>query len=281
MTINFPEDKYVDVDGIRTRYWTLGDRGSAVLFIHGQGGAIDYWYKNVFPIAEHHQVYALDWVGSGKTDKPSQTYDLDDLTRFIIRFMDVVGLPHATLIAGSVGGILALKIALQSPARVDKLVLIGVGGLGKEVAFPARLTSLPGVGEVLNHPSTAAAKFMMQQCVYNPEPYLNDSEFMAMVLRNMASDILQFQTRTFRTMGNIFGIRPEVWQEIRSRLPEVTASTLILWGQQDRAFPVSHAEIAKNGIANSQSKIFDQCGHLPYLEHSDEFNNTVLEFLST
>ncbi|MCP9836398.1 alpha/beta fold hydrolase [Cyanobium sp. N.Huapi 1H5] len=147
MTINFPEDKYVEVDGIRTRYWTLGDRGSAVLFIHGQGGAIDYWYKNVFPIAEHYQVYALDWVGSGKTDKPIQTYDLDDLSQFIIRFMDVVGLSLATLIAGSVGGILALKIALQSPARVDKLVLIGVGGLGKEVAFPARLTSLPGVGK--------------------------------------------------------------------------------------------------------------------------------------
>lgn len=281
MAIKLPEDKYVDVDGVSTRYWALGDRGSSVLFIHGQGGAVDYWYKNVFPIAERHQVYALDWVGSGKTDKPNATYDLDDLTQFILRFMDVVGLSHATLIAGSVGGILALKIALQSPARVDKLVLIGIGGLGKEVAFPARLTSLPGVGEVLNHPSIGAARFMMQQCVYNPEPYLNDSEFMAMVLRNMASEILQFQTRTFRTMGNFFGVKSKVWQTIQSRLPELNVSTLILWGKQDRAFPVSHAEIAKNGIANSQSKLFDKCGHLPYLEYADEFNNAVLEFLST
>lgn len=204
MTLKVPTDQYIQVDGINTRYWKLGERGSPVLFIHGQGGAIDYWHKNVFAIAQQHQVYALDWVGSGKSDKPQSTYTIDDLSQFIIRFMDVVGLSHASLIAGSVGGILALKIALQLPKRVDKLVLIGIGGLGKEVAFPARLTSLPGVGELLNHPSPRAAKFMMQQCVYDPTPYINDREFMDLVLRNMSSEILQFQTRTFRTMGNFF-----------------------------------------------------------------------------
>ncbi|MCU0549478.1 MAG: alpha/beta fold hydrolase, partial [Leptolyngbya sp. Prado105] len=118
MTIQMPADRYIQVDGVNTRYWALGEQGSPVLFIHGQGGAIDYWYKNVFAIAQQHQVYALDWVGSGKSDKPQATYTLDDLSRFIVRFMDVVGLSHASLIAGSVGGILALKIALQFPERV-------------------------------------------------------------------------------------------------------------------------------------------------------------------
>jgi pimeloyl-ACP methyl ester carboxylesterase len=169
MAIILPEDKYVDVDGVSTRYWCLGTKDSSVLFIHGQGGAVDYWYKNVFSMAERHQAYALDWAGSGKTDKPSATYGLDDVTQFIIRFMDVVGLSHSTLVAGSVGGMLALK----------------------------------------------------------------------------------------------------------------KASTLILWGRQDRAFPVSHAEIARNRIPDSQLKVFEECGHLPYLEYADEFNTTVLEFLST
>ncbi|WP_346294273.1 alpha/beta fold hydrolase [Sphaerothrix gracilis] len=279
MTIQMPADQYIQVDGINTRYWILG-QGSPVLFIHGQGGAIDYWYKNVFAIAQHHQVYALDWVGSGKSDKPQATHTIDDLSQFIVHFMDSVGLSHAALIAGSVGGLLALKIALEFPERVDKLVLIGAGGLGKEVAFPARLTSLPGIGELLNHPSPRAAKFMMQQCVYNSTPYLDDNEFMELVLRNMSSDILQFQTRTFRTMGNFFGIKPKVWQSIRDRLSEVQAPTLIVWGKQDRAFPVSHAEVAAQGIADAELRIFDHCGHLPYLEYADEFNRAVLEFLS-
>lgn len=280
MTITMPADRYIHVGGIKIRYWALGERGTPVLFIHGQGGAIDYWYKNVFAIAQQHQVYALDWIGSGKSDKPQKTYTLDDLSQFIVCFMDAVGLSYASLIAGSVGGILALKIALQFPEKVDKLVLIGIGGLGKEVAFPARLTSLPGVGEMLNHPSRGAAKFMMQQCVYDPTPYLNDREFMDMVLRNMSSDILQFQTRTFRTMGNFFGIKSEIWQSIRARLPEIQSPTLVIWGKQDRAFPVSHAEVATTSIPNAKLQLFDQCGHLPYLEYADEFNRAVIEFLS-
>jgi pimeloyl-ACP methyl ester carboxylesterase len=211
MTITMPTDRYLQVDGINTRYWALGEEGSPVLLIHGQGGAIDYWYKNVFDLAQHHQVYALDWVGSGKSDKPKTTYTVDDISQFIFQFMDVLGLPQASLIAGSIGGAIALKMALAVPERIEKLVLIGAGGLGKEVALPARLTSLPLVGEVLNHPSPRAAKFMVQQCIYDPEPYLHDEAFMDLVLRNMASDVLQFQTRTFRTMGNVFGMKPNFW----------------------------------------------------------------------
>ncbi len=278
--IKMPTDQYIQVDGINTRYWALGEQGSPVLFIHGQGGAIDYWYKNIFPLAQHHRVYALDWVGSGKSDKPQKTYTVDDLSHFIVRFMEEVGLSHASLIAGSVGGLLALKIIQDFPDRVDKLVLIGSGGLGKEVGFPARLTSLPGIGELLGRPSRGAANFMMQQCVYDPAPYLKDSEFMELVLRNMSSDILQFQTRTLRTMGNFFGIKPEIWQPICDRLSKIQSPTLIIWGKQDRAFPVSHAEVAANGIPNAKLKVFDQCGHLPYLEYADEFNRAVLEFLS-
>lgn len=195
--------------------------------------------------------------------------------------MDAVGLSHAALIAGSVGGALALKIALAFPERVDKLVLIGIGGLGKEVAFPARMTSLPVVGELLNHPSSGAARFMIQQCIYNPDPYLNNNEFMDLVLRNMSSEILQFQTRTFRTMGNFFGIKSNFLRTVRDRLSEIQSPTLIIWGKQDRAFPVSHAEVAAKGIPEAKLQLFDQCGHLPYLEYAEEFNRLVLEFLSS
>jgi pimeloyl-ACP methyl ester carboxylesterase len=281
MKIKMPADQYIQIDGVNTRYWALGEQGSSVLFIHGQAGAIDYWYKNVLTLAQHHRVYALDWVGSGKSDKPQTTYAIDDISQFIIHFMDAVGLSHASLIAGSVGGAIALKIALEFPERVNKLVLIGIGGLGKEVAFPARLTSLPGIGELLNHPSPRAAKFMMQQCVYDPAPYLKDREFMDLVLRNMSSDILQFQMRTFRTMGNSFGIKSNFLKTVRDRLSEIQSPTLIMWGKQDRVFPVSHAEVAVNGIPNAKLQLFDQCGHLPYLEYADKFNRSVLEFLTT
>jgi hypothetical protein len=80
--------------------------------VYGQGGAIEYWYKNAFLIAQQHRVYALDQANSGKSDKPQATDTLDDLSQFIVRFMDAVCLSYTSLIAGSVGGIIALKIAV-------------------------------------------------------------------------------------------------------------------------------------------------------------------------
>lgn len=281
MTITLPPDQYLRIDGVNIRYWSLGDQGSPVLLIHGQGGAVDYWYKNVFDLAQHHQVFALDWVGSGKSDKPKRTYNVDDLSQFIIHFMDAIGLSQTSLIAGSVGGAIALKIALARPERVNQLVLIGMAGLGKEVAFPARLTSLPGVGELLNHPSPSAAKFMVQQCVYCPAPYLSSDAFMDLVLRNMSSDILQFQTRTFRTIGNFFGMKRDFVAGICDRLSEIQSPTLIIWGKQDRILPLSHADVAMQAIPQAKLEIFDECGHLPYLEHADQFNRLVLAFLSS
>jgi pimeloyl-ACP methyl ester carboxylesterase len=60
----------------------------------------------------------------------------------------------------------------------------------------------------------------------------------------------------------------------------VLSPTLILWGKQDRAFPIRHAEVALKGIPNAKFQIFDPCGHLPYLECAEEFNRSVLEFLA-
>jgi pimeloyl-ACP methyl ester carboxylesterase len=153
--MQMPADQYVDVDGIKTHYWSVGAVGSPILLIHGAGGSVDYWHRNIFTLAQQHQVYALDWVGSGKSDKPAATYTYDDLTQFVAQFMDAVGLSSANLVATSGGGIIAMKLASRSPHRVQKLVLSGSAGLGKELGFGMRVSAIPGIGEVLNRPSRA------------------------------------------------------------------------------------------------------------------------------
>lgn len=63
-------DKYVKVDGVKTRYWSLGDQGNPVVLIHGIGGFVENWGPNVAALAQRHRVYALDLVGFGRSDKP-------------------------------------------------------------------------------------------------------------------------------------------------------------------------------------------------------------------
>jgi pimeloyl-ACP methyl ester carboxylesterase len=274
-----PVDQYVNVAGIKTRYWSVGATGTPILLIHGAGGSADYWHRNIFALSQQHQVYALDWVGSGKSDKPETTYTYDDLTQFVAQFMDAVALSSANIIGTSGGGIIAMKLAARMAERVQKLILVGSAGLGKALGFGMRVSAIPGIGEALNRPSRATAKFLIRQCAYNSEQFLSD-EFVDLVDRNLPLEVLQFQLRTFRTSANFWGMKPEFLSDIRGDLPKIKAPTLILWGKQDQITPVSGSEVAVNEIPGATLHLFDNCGHWAYLEHTDEFNQLVFEFLS-
>ncbi len=273
-----PIDNYINIEGINTRYWKVGEHGTPIILIHGAGASTDYWYKNIFVLGQNHQVYALDWVGSGKSDKPEKTYNYDDLTNFVIQFMDKVGVSNANVVGTSAGGAIALKLALACPQKVNKLVVIGSAGLGKAVGLAMRISSIPGIGEALNKPSIATSKFMIRQCAHNPENFFND-EFVNLVYQNLPLEVLQFQLRVFRTTANFWGMKPEFLNSICEHLTQIQAPTLIMWGKQDRVIPVSYAETAANKIPDAKLHLFNNCGHWPYLEYPDDFNRLVLEFL--
>lgn len=274
-----PTDQYINVNGINTRYGSVGEAGTPILLIHGAGGSAEYWYKNIFALAEQHRVYAIDWVGSGKTDKPKTTYTYDDLTEFVVQFMDAIDLSKAHIVATSGGGIIAIKLASSLPERVQKLVLVGSAGLAKELGFGMRISSLPGIGEVLNRPSLATAKFLIKQCAYDSEQFLTD-EFIDLVYRNLPLDVLQFQLRTFRTAGNFWGMKADFLDRVRADLPKIQAPTLVIWGKQDQITPVAGSETVISKVPTAKLHLFDECGHWAYLEHPATFNRLVLEFLS-
>ncbi|KJH72915.1 alpha/beta fold hydrolase [Aliterella atlantica] len=276
--IQTPADQFIRVNGINTRYWQVGNQGTSVLFVHGAGASIDYWYKNVFELAQNHRVYALDLVGSGKSDKPDTTYTYDDLAQFVIEFVDAVGLSQLSLVATSGGGAIALKLTSAYPDRVQKLVLANCAGLGKSVGFGMRVSAIPGVGEALNKPSIATAKFLIHQCFYAPQLFLTD-EVIDLVYRNIPVEVLKFQLRTFRTAANFLGMKSAFLSSIRECLSKIHCPTLVLWGKQDRVIPVKYAQVAVQAIPNAKLQLFDECGHLIYIECSDAFNKQVLAFL--
>jgi proline-specific peptidase len=273
-------DRYISFDGINTRYQKVGDRGEPIILIHGSGASSEYWYKNIFDLAKQHQVYSLDLVGSGKSDKPDRTYTYDDLMQFVVNFMDALGLSNISLVAASSGGAIALKLALAYPERLNKLVLATSAGLGKKVSLGMRIASIPFLGEILNCPSQQTVKLFIEQGAYNSKLFFTE-EFIDLVDRNLSLEILKFQLRTFRTTANFWGMKSEFLQTIRDRLSEIKTPTLIIWGKQDRVIPVEYAQVAVNNIPNANLDLFDRCGHWSYLEYPDRFNRSILKFLAT
>lgn len=126
---NSPQDNYIKLGSVNIRYWSEG-KGKPIILLHGGGSSIEIWSFNIGLIAQYYRVYAFDMVGTGKSDKPSASYSLDYQTEFLQKFMNELDIDRATLIGNSMGGSIALKLALKSPERVDKLVLVSSFGLG-------------------------------------------------------------------------------------------------------------------------------------------------------
>jgi pimeloyl-ACP methyl ester carboxylesterase len=272
------EDRYINIAGINTRYWSAGDCGTPVVLLHGAGSSIEVWTRNIEALAQHHRVYAFDMVGSGLSDKPTVTYTLEYQLQFFKEFLTTFGIERAILIGNSLGGAIALKFALDSPERLEKLVLISSFGLGREITvFHRLLAAVPAIAN-LARPSRQGAKMMLGANVYDS--------------RSIPSEWIELSYQWFKQPGrkqamtsmlkpnlNVWGVRREVFKPIVQRLRDIKMPTLVVWGKQDRVFPVSHAHVAAQGIPNARLHIFERCGHWAQLEYFKEFNDLVAEFL--
>jgi pimeloyl-ACP methyl ester carboxylesterase len=278
ITASIPEDRYIRVNEINTRYWQVGEAGSEVILLHGGNGSIEFWLYNLAALAQQHRVYAFDMVGAGKSDYPDADYSLTYQAEFLKSFMLALGIESATLVGNSMGGAVSLQFTRLYPDRVDRLVLVDSMGLGKEINLGIRLITLPAIINMLR-PSRWMIPAMLRSNFYNGRelpPEWIELRYPVFAIPGRNKVILQLGQSNF----TLRGVRQDVYQPIVDSLPQITQPTLIIWGDCDRIIPVKHAYIADKGLPNSQLQIFPKCGHHPYLEYPDRFNLSVLEFLA-
>lgn len=279
MPTQTPQDQYIKVGQINTRFWVLGDEGTTVILIHGIGGSVEAWTPNVNVLAQHHRVYAIDLVGFGRSDKPSMPYSFSYMARFVNDFIQAQHIDRATVIGHSLGGGISLQFTIQFPDKVEKLVLVSSGGLGRELNLLLRLATLPVIGELLTRPSRKRTAQFLKECIHDPALVTDDLVqlfYQMAVLPGAQKSFLA----TLRADVNLQGLRADVMRPIQHDLATITAPTLIVWGQQDRIVPVAHAHAAERRIPNAELRILDPCGHMPQFERAEEFNALVLGFLA-
>jgi len=274
-----PQDRYVRVGQIKARYWAEGDYGSTVLLLHGVGSYIERWLPSFATLAGQHRVYAVDLLGHGRTDKPSSaTYSWDAGAQFVKDFLTALEVERASIVGHSMGGGIALNLALEFPALVEKLVLVGCAGLGKEITPAFRLGSVPVLGEMLTRPSRKASARDLKSLVYDPA-VLTDELFEIHYQMAAMPGAQQALLKMLRWGFNPFGTYERYYGPILRGLASINNTTLIIWGRQDQYTPVAHAQVAAKGVPNSRVHIFDNCGHLPMVEKTQHFNALLLDFL--
>ncbi|MCX5846367.1 MAG: alpha/beta fold hydrolase [Deltaproteobacteria bacterium] len=274
-----PKDQYIKAGEINTRYWSVGDQGSTVILIHGLGASAEIWMHNVDAIAEQHRVYVPDLAGFGRSDKPVSSFTPLDYAYFVDDFMKALNIEQVSLIGQSLGGGIALQYALQYSQKVNNLILADCAGFGKEIIWTLRLMSLPGIGELLSYPSRIGVSIFFKLAVSNHALITEDFIDIYYKLFTQPGSP-EFLLKVVRMLVDGRGAREEVLSPIMESLHKIKRPTLIIWGEDDRVFPLKHAYYGKENIPNSQLYIMKQCGHIPNFEQSEDFNKVVLDFLA-
>jgi pimeloyl-ACP methyl ester carboxylesterase len=266
--------KYINVDGIPIRYVSQG-KGPALLLFHGFGEFLETWSLNIELLSRYCTVYAIDLPGHGLSEKPRVSYTLDYGTKFALSFMEALGIKHASLIGHSVCGLLCLNLAIKSPEKADRLILVGSTGLSKkERTYLRRLVML--LGKFVIEPTKADILAGVKKAFYNPgvvSEELVNKAYQYLMMSKTKDALLNI------LRSNVDGknIKPEVILDERLRL--VSSPTLIIHGAQDRVIPVEYAYDAGNLIPKARLKVLAECGHCPHIEKASEFNQTAIAFL--
>ncbi len=271
-----PDSLFTTVDGVRTRYVTMGEGGEPIVFIHGFSSSLYTWRSCLEPISKQYRVFALDLKGFGFSGKPVSQYTIDEYVDFVIHFMDALGLERATLCGNSMGGNIAWRAALKYPDRVEKLILVDAAGYPSSrtgLPLTIRIGRLPGVGELLGGLTTRGRIRDSLESAYFDDAKVTDRTV----------DTYYYSLRTDGGMravlARIRSPRSKI-EEWRVRIPELSLPTLIVWGANDTWIPPEDAEKFHRDISGSKLVIIPQCGHLPQEEKPGEFTVAVLDFMS-
>ncbi len=284
------ESGFVKVGRLSVHH-TYGGKGALpVLFVHGLGssGYIE-WRFNLPVIARRHRVLAPDLPGFGRTDKPrGGRYGIAFFARTLVRYLDGQEVPRVALVGTSMGGRVALELALRAPGRVERLVLVNALGLGRpqlQILYP--LMFLPRVGEAAMSVAKTAVRRVPPAMIRRfaaryagvtadlertmDEAYIDD-------LREMyaAEGYTDAYLSTVRAMApaGLFG-----GHDLSASLGRLQMPVQLIWGANDPLFPVAHATRAHQLLPNSRLAVIDGAGHTPQAERPDEFNRILTRFL--
>jgi pimeloyl-ACP methyl ester carboxylesterase len=266
------------VHGQQIAYLDVGS-GPPIILIHGFGGSMWQWEYQQHALSQHFRVLTLDLPGAGLSDKPAIDYRPDEMLEFFVGFMDAVKIPQATLVGNSMGAGLAIGMALSHPTRVAKLVL--VDGLPQHVL--AKLTS-PSVRRALE---TSAPSWLISLGNMLFGGLMTES-----ILREIVHDpalltpsVIERSNRNRRRPGLIKPIMTvrdnlPLWESgFATRLGEITHPTLVLWGEEDRVFPIAVGEELHQTIMGSQIVRIPNAGHIPQWERPDVVNQELITFI--
>ena len=263
--------RVVEVDGVQLHYVEAGE-GPPLVLLHGLNGST-FSFRLLMPyLAPHFRTIALDLMGFGYSGRPQERdYSLGAQARLVAGFLDALDIEKASVLGHSLGGAVAMHLALESPERVERLILVSSAS-DSETRRGLRSSRL--VRPLL----PVVAAFTVQ-----------NQRFRRMSLRSacydpsfVTADMLEGYMAPTRVRGHLRALG-SLMVDRRKDVPldpsAIRQPALILWGDADRWLPASHGERLRALVPNSRMAVIENAGHLVLEERPEDAARAVTAFL--
>jgi pimeloyl-ACP methyl ester carboxylesterase len=288
------EIQFRTIHGYRRAFRIAGE-GPAILLIHGIGDNSSTWEAVQNKLAQRFTVIAPDLLGHGKSDKPRADYSVAAYANGMRDLLAVLDIERVTVVGHSLGGGVTMQFAYQYPQLVERIVLVGTGGVTKDVHFALRLASLPMGSEalaLLRMPGALPALQVVGRIVgtllnaagaaapaFGPTRLGRDLPDVLRILDELPEPTAS--AAFSRTLRAVVDWRGQVVTMLDRCYLTQSVPVQLIWGKHDSVIPVSHARMAHAAMPGSRLEIFDKSGHFPFHDFPDRFVEVVEQFIDS
>jgi len=269
-------------DGIKIAYIDCGNKDKEpIIFIHGLANYLWVWKWNVAELQEKYRCIAIDLPGNGFSSRGNYPYSMQFFAALILEFMDTLKLSNVSLAGHSMGGQIALQVALLQGSRINKLILSAPAGFEYYSFHDATLfKSAIAFGNFIAMDET----HIMQSI--NSSFYSN-TKIASEIISDLNSIIKHNDRIQYRRMMELC-IDSMLDTQIFHQLKKIANKTLVFFGENDQLIPnrflhpVSTKEIAKKGAKEMQDAkviIYKETGHFVHIEKAEAVNKEIIRFM--
>lgn len=263
---------YLDAGGVKTRVLEAGN-GEPLILLHGTGGHIEAYGRNMKGLSEHFRVICIDMLGHGYTDKPDHPYGIDAYSDHLLEVIKALKLEKVLLSGESLGGWVAAWFAAEHPEYVISMVL----------NTPGNVNSNP---EVMKKLRSSTIKAVVDANYENVKTRL---EWLMYDKSQVTDELIESRYKIYtqpsyqKAVYNIVYLQdPEarkqyIWDP--SWCGKINVPTLLAWTDHDPTSTVEEAKPIQDMIPESELIVIENAGHWPQWEQVEQFNKVLIEFL--
>ncbi|MBX3445482.1 MAG: alpha/beta hydrolase [Parvibaculaceae bacterium] len=254
--------------------------GPVLVLVHGSNASLHTWEPWVAELGGTYRIVSMDLPGHGLTGRvPGDDYSREAMAAFVIEVMDALGIDRFAIGGNSMGGGVSAMVALENPERVSALLLVNSAGIpverdANDVPLAFRIASMPVISKAMRYVLPRSVVEEGVRKVFVDQSKVTDE----MVARYFDLTLHEGNRDATRIRFAQNAARDEV--AFAARLGEISAPTLIIWGDRDGLIPVSAAHEFKTRIPHAELVIYENVGHIPMEEVPEESAADVAAFLA-